>query len=122
MRTLPLDSNVFAESALVTPKLTPSYSAKEMNRNTSADTEDTKRDPNSQQGSRRISNKFQIGAPSNYDKIKSLREQKVKDKNVTKLFQAPDPVCRVSLLRCFRGLLQAMQGDQRLPGDTRQRH
>lgn len=99
IRTAPLDSNIFADSSsgVGNAKLTPSFSAKDMNnRNTSADTDDTKSDPNSQNGNRRVSNKFQIGAPSNYDKIKSMREQKVKDKNVTKLYQSPDPVCNLT--------------------------
>lgn len=112
IRTAPADSNIFLEEIPVNNKLGPSFSVKEMNRNTSAETDDTK--TNSQQGSRRVSNKFQIGAPSNYDKIKSMREQKVKDKNVTKLHQPPDPVCRIKLPRCLRGFLQEMQGYQRL--------
>lgn len=92
--SMPLDSsnNIFNTEGPVKPNLTPSVSVKELaNRNTSADTDATKGE--SQSGARRGSNKFQIGAPSNYDKIKSLREQKVKDKNVTKLLQAPDPAC-----------------------------
>ena len=86
--------NIFLPEGPSQQKVTPSASMKEMaDRNTSADTDATKR--KSQGGQKRNSqNKFQIGGPSNYDKIKSTREQKTKEKHVTKLLQAPDPVCK----------------------------
>lgn len=87
--------NIFVPEGPKQQRITPSNSMKEMaDRITSADTDASKR--KSQGGQKRNSqNKFQIGGPSNYDKIKSTRDQKTKDKNVTKLLQSPDPVCRL---------------------------
>lgn len=116
IRTMPIKSaeNIFMPEGPYQQRITPSASMKEMaDRITSADTDSTNR---KSQGQKRLSqNKFQIGGPSNYDKIKSTREQKTKEKHVTKLLQAPDPVCnRFFDCRCFRGLLQKVQSHKRL--------
>jgi hypothetical protein len=82
------------------PRLTPSASIKDIqqDRNTSAETDVTpKQTPSSQSGARK--NKFQIGAPKNYDKIKSIRDQRVKDRAAPRMFQAPEPVCSLPLTK-----------------------
>jgi hypothetical protein len=58
-------------------------------RNTSADGQGSKRGV--------APAKAVVGAPSNYDKIKQLREIKSKDKGLRKLYMAPEPVCRTML-------------------------
>lgn len=59
-------------------------------RNTSADGQASKRGNPGAPGA-----KPQVGVPSNYDKIKQLREVKNKDKGLKKLYLAPEPVCSV---------------------------
>lgn len=92
MKSTPSESALLTDSkGIIINKGGDGEDGKKGNRNSSAETEATKPKvhPESQGTNRK--NKFQIGVPSNYDKMKSIRELKSKDKGVTKLYQAPDP-------------------------------
>lgn len=88
---MPSDSALLTDSNIYQAASTNKEEGKP--RNSSADTEATKPKPPESQGDSRKNNKFTIGAPSNYDKIKSIRELKNKDKGLTKMVQPPEPVC-----------------------------
>ena len=37
---------------------------------------------------------FKIGAPSNYDKLKFVRDKHKKEKDTPQIYEAPDPLCK----------------------------
>jgi hypothetical protein len=50
---------------------------------------------NSKNGNAVKGKNFKIGAPSNYDKLKNVRDKQKKDKDTPQLYEAPDPICKV---------------------------